>query len=341
MSFRGPVAAVLVALLTLSACSAGEEPERPLGGSADGDVSEVPGVLLTGDSAALSPDGSHLAVPCDGRLCVWSTADGSLTDQWQGGGVVAWSAAGLIATDRVVGGTVSVVVLDATTGEETDTADAYEVEDVQDGPDDGLRDLAFSADGETLAGVGADGVVRLWPVGDLSDVVEVDPEGDAPVALAFSPDGSRVAIASSDVPVAVHDARTGERLGALDGAPQGDVAWSGDGAWIAGASFADDDAAATTVWDADSLAVEATLPRAGHRVAFTPTSDTLVLSEKDELDLVVWSWSDDDVVTLAGATDVPRAVLAAGSGLYAVSPRDGVVEWGARGQVRIFDRPGD
>jgi WD40 repeat protein len=204
-----------------------------------------------------------------------------------------------------------------------------------------MRDLAFSPAGGTLAGVGADGVVRLWSVADPSDVVEVDPEGNTPVAVAFSPDGERLAIASSEAPLTVYDVGTGEAVGSLGGAPQGDVAWSADGAWIAGASFALDDEAATSVWDADTLEVEATLPRAGQRVAFTPGSDALVLSEKKELDLVVWSWSDDDVVTLAGATDDPRAVLAPadGSGLYAVSPRDGVLQWGARGHMRTFDPP--
>lgn len=343
---RCRAAAPLVALLMLAGCSSrdGADPSagEGSGGSGESELVALPDGLLTGDSAALSPDDSHLAVPCDGRLCVWSTQDGSLDDGWDGGGVVAWSAAGLVATDRIAGGTVSVVLLDAGTGEETGTAAAYESESVQDGPGDGLRDLAFSADGEILAGVGTDGVVRLWSAADLADVLEIDPEGAAPVAVAFSPDGSRVAIASSDAATAVHDARTGESLGSLEGAPQGDVAWSADGSWIAGASFAADEKALTTVWDAATLAVEATLARPGYRVAFTPSSDTLVLSEKKAVDLVVWSWSDDDVVTLAGATDGPRAVLAAadGSGLFAVSPRDGVLEWGAKGLVRTFDHPG-
>lgn len=338
-----PVVLTLATLLALAACSAGSDPEAPssTSGTGEGETVEVPGVLVTGDSAALSPDSSRIAVPCDGQLCVWSTADGSLEDQWNGGGVVAWSAAGLLATDRIADGTVSVAILDAATGETVSTAEAHDSDVVQDAPGEGLLDLSFSADGETLAGVGADGVVRLWSVADPSDVLEVDAEGDSPVAVAFEPDGARLVVASADAPLAVHDARTGEALGSLGDAPQGDVAWSADGAWIAGASFAYDDEAVTTVWDATSLETEATLPRAGHHVAFTPGSDALVLSEKKQLDIVVWSWLDDDLVTLAGATDDPRSVLVAadGSGLYAVSPRDGVLEWGAAGVVRTFDKP--
>lgn len=345
----GGAAVALVALLALVGCSSSDESadsaDPGTGGSGEGDVVEVPGVLLTGDSAALSPDGSTIAVPCNGDVCLWSTSDGSFEDRWDGGGVVAWSDAGPLATDRIDGSTVNMRVLDPTTGEVVAGADAYDTEVVQDGPGDGLLDLAFSADGETLAGVGADGVVRLWPVDEPLDVLQVDPGGHAPVAVAFSPDGARLAIASSDAPVAVHDARTGEELGALDGDPQGDVAWSDDGALLASASFALDDAAATTIWDAESLEVEATLPRAAYRLAFTPTSDELVLSEKEQTDVVMWTWTGDDDFerTLSGATDVPRAVLVApdGSRVYAVSPRDGVLAWDLSddGPPTVFDQP--
>ena len=331
--------AAAVAVLALAGCSA----EGPDGGTADpgeGDLVEVPGVLVDGDSAALSPDGSRIAVPCDGELCVWATADGSLEDRWDGGGVVAWSTTGLLATDRTDGGSVEVVLLDAGSGEEVGAATAHDADDVQDDPGGGLLDLAFAPDGETLAGVGADGVVRLWSVADPTDVVEVDPGGGRPVAVAFSPDGSSVAVASSDAPVAIHDTRSGDELGSLPGPPQGDVAWSPDGSSLATASFDLDAEAATTRWDARSFEVEATLPRAGHHLAFDPASDALVLSEKGETGVLLWS--ADDVRTLAGATDDPRAVMVSpdGARIYAVSPRDGVLAWDAAGgAVTTFDPP--
>ena len=63
---------------------------------------------------------------------------------------------------------------------------------------------------------------------------------------------------------------------------------------------------------------------------------------KDEPDVRVWDWRTDDVRSLAGATDTPRAVLVApdGSRVYAVSPRDGVLAWpAAGGEATTFEKP--
>lgn len=335
-------AATAAAVLALAACTSGDEPEPGGGGdTGEGDLVEVPGVVVDAGSAALIPEALRIVVPCDGELCVWAS-DGTLVDRFDGGATVAYSSGPGIATDRIEGGTVGVVLLDPLTGAESESADAYEADDVQDSPGEGMRDVEFSPDGSWLAGVGADGVVRRWAAASLSDELEITAGGDA-VAVAFSPDGSQIAVASSDAPVTIHDTSSGEELGVLDGAPQGRVAWSPDGAWIASASFVLDDEAETTVWDAASYDVEATLPRAGDHLAFMGT-DALVLSVKDELDVVRWGWADDDVRTFTGATDSPRAVLVgqAGARIYAVSPRDGVLAWDvAGGEPTRFETPED
>ena len=329
-------AVALVSLLALAGCSADDPadpagaPDSATGGSGEGDVIEVPGVALSGDSAAISPTGSRIAVPCDGRLCVWTTADGALSDVWEGGSVVAWSnRADVLATDRVDGPSVSLVLVDAESGEERDAVEAYTAEEDLDAPGAGFADVAFAPDAESVAAAGADGVVRIWSVAGLADEVEIATT-DA-TALAFSADAARIAVASSSAPVRVYDTTSGEQVGELDAPPQGDVAWSQDGAHLATASFALDADAATTVWDADSLEAEATLPRAAYRLAFTAVSDALVLSEKEQTGVAVWTWADEDdfVRVLTGALDVPRAVLAAPDGVQvlAVSPRDGVLAW--------------
>lgn len=335
---------VLAVVLALAACTAGGDPADPAtGGPDEGEVVEVPGVALVGDSAAISPVGSRLVVPCDGQLCVWMSDDGAFVGRWEGGSVVAWSnRADVVATDRVDGETVRLVLVDAESGEERDSVEAYSADVVEDGTGAGFADVAFAPDAESVAAVGGDGVVRLWSASDLGEDLELATT-DA-VALAFSPDASRVAVASSSGPVGIYETGTGAQVGELDGPPQGAVAWSRDGAAIATASFALDDAAATTIWDADTLEVEATLPRAAYRLTFMPASDALVMSEKEQTDVVVWDWADDDVRTLGGATDVPRAVLVAPNGtrIYAVSPRDGVLSWDAAGgEATTFEKPGE
>jgi WD40 repeat protein len=326
---RATIAGATLIAVTLAGCSSESTPEDD-GGSGTGDLDQVPGAFVNPDSAALSPDGSRIAVPCDGRLCVWDTADGALADTWDGGSLVAWSPDGeAIATDGVDGESVNLVLLDAATGDEESSVEAYTAPVVQDAPGDGFLDLVFSPDGDSLAGVGGDGVVRLWSMADPDHASDVDVEGDKPVAVAFSPDGSRLAVASSDASVSVHDVATGEQLGSLDAGPQGAVAWSADGASIATASFALDDDAATTIWDAQAMTAVADLPRAGDELAFAPSSDALALSEKNQGDVLVWAWGDDDLTVFSGATDDPRSVLWApdGSVLYAASAKDGVLAW--------------
>jgi WD40 repeat protein len=203
-----------------------------------------------------------------------------------------------------------------------------------------MRDLEFSPDGQTLAGAGADGVVQLWSVDDPSDVTELDPDGESPVALAFSGDGSSLAVASSDAPVTVFDAGSGAVLGQLDAPPQGHVAWGPDDATLATSSFALDEAA-LTVWDGETYKEKASSSVAADHLAWLG-SDGVVASVKDEPDVRVWDWRTDDVRSFAGATDTPRAVLVApdGSRVYAVSPRDGVLSWPARGgEATAFEKP--
>ncbi|MBC2932059.1 WD40 repeat domain-containing protein [Nocardioides sp. zg-1228] len=347
-----PVAAVLtVAALALAGCSSGDGPEADRSGGGDGgdagsgDVAQVPGVAFTGDSAALSPDGARLAVPCDGELCVWSTGEGTLDGRWDGGGVVAWSTAGLVATDRIDGGTVSVVLLDDTTGEEVGSVEAYDAAVVQDAAGGSLRDLEFSPDGDTLAGAGADGVVRLWSVADPAEVAAVEPGIDAggdAVAVAWSPRSPTLAVAASDAPASLHDTVTGEQVGELDAPPQGHVAWAPDGTTLATSSFALDDGAAVTVWDSATRQEEAALPAAGDHLAWLG-ADTVVASVKDDPEVQLWDWRDDAVRALVGADDTPRAVLVSpdGSRIYAISPRDGILAWRVSGDpATTFEKPG-
>jgi WD40 repeat protein len=339
-----PAAALLVAALALAGCSSdddgGGDAMTEGGDSGSGDVVEVPGVVTGADSLVLLDGALRVVAPCDGSLCVWSSSDGGLVDRWEGGGIVAAASPG-VYTDRIEDGAVELVLLDEMSGREVGSVEAYEVDDVQDGPSQGLRDIELSPDGTWVAAVGADGVVRRWTAGGLDDELTIDTGTDA-VAVAWSADASRVAVAASDGPVTIRDAATGEETAVLDAPPQGDVVWSQDGDHIATASFALDEEAATTVWDATTLEDVASLTRPGNRLAFMG-ADTLVLSEKDALDVQAWSWTTDGTTSFSGATDPPRAVLVAlgGSRIYAASPRDGVLEWtgGGGDAPTVFEKP--
>ena len=94
-------------------------------------------------------------------------------------------------------------------------------------------DVAFSPDGKTLAST--DGTVRLWNLStgqEIRNLVGRDAELDA---VAWSPDGHRLATAGSDGVVVVWNADTGDPIGASAAHPTrlGAVAWSPDGTRVA------------------------------------------------------------------------------------------------------------
>ncbi|MGF9763491.1 WD40 repeat domain-containing protein [Microvirga sp. 0TCS3.31] len=334
-------AGLAVVALALAGCSGDDGGRGSVttdgGDTGADDVVQVPGVVTGADSLVFLDAALRVVAPCDGSLCVW-TSNGALADRWDGGGIVADASPG-VYTDRIEDGAVELVLLDEVSGREMRAVEAYEVDDVQDGPGQGLRDIELSPDGTWVAAVGADGVVRRWTARGLDDGLTIDTGTDA-VAVAWSADGSRVAVAASDGPVTIRDAATGEETARLDAPPQGDVVWSDDGAHLATASFALDEEAATTVWDATTLQDVASLARPGDRLAFMG-EDALVLSEKGALDVQAWSWTTDATTAFSGATDPPRAVMVSRLRVYAASPRDGVLGWGVGGgdAPTVFEKP--
>ena len=198
-----------------------------------------------------------------------------------------------------------------------------------------------SPDGTVLASWGGDardGQLKLWDPATGKEVGECPGCKDSPSALAFSPDGKRLAAAGFG-PVRVWDVAARKLIAALEGL--GDQVWtlafSADGGRLAAAA-----ARETRVWDVESGKAVTSFRRvifAGSMssLAFSPDLDTLAAPNYQEIEL----W---DV-----ATGKPRALLSEhrgqvcsaayspdGKTLIAASDLEGK-GWRSRGEVRLWD----
>ncbi|MGH3347573.1 MAG: WD40 repeat domain-containing protein [Nocardioides sp.] len=341
------LAGALAAAVLLAACTGGGEGPGEDGGAPPAvDVERVKGVVVQPDAAALSPAGDRLAVPCDGQLCVWDTVEGTLVGAWDGGAEVAWSPAGdFVATSSTTGGQASIVVLDASTGDLVRTTEAHPATIEQDATGGGITSLAFSEDGATIASAGDDGAVRQWSTTGGEPLAEADLGCSAPQALAYAPDGERLAVACADGPTEIVDSGSGERLTTVGDEAHGAIAWSVEGD-LATASHAASGEATVRLWDGSDFAQTAAFPQpvAADELAFAPDGTQVAVTVKDERGVVVWSLENDGLRTLAGGSDPPRAVLWSPDAVtvYAVSGRDGVLAWNVEtGELRRFEKPAE
>jgi WD40 repeat protein len=248
-----------------------------------------------------SPDGSRVAAFTGEGLAVWDRAGGKRLCDTRGQEfrvrhALAFHPDGktLVCVDKKG----SFCFFNAETGA---------LNKVQPGKRGWVNSLAFSSDGRLLASLGFDPDdrrhdgydLRVWATEPVPEV-RVLGGGSGPVrALAFSPDGTRLATAHGDRSVAVWDVDSGEKRGTLVGHaedPHG-LAWSPDGKSLASVAGATPTEGAgpgeVKVWDVGTGKERLALK--GHTFP--------VLG-------VAWCWDNDRLLTCGGMVgSSPRPAL--------------------------------
>ena len=218
-----------------------------------------------------------------------------------------------------------------------DKADQVERLHTLDGHSDAITALAFSADGAYVASSSVDKTIKLWDVRSGQEVhvfqksvgqatrngIAFSPDGRllacaetiwdvaskqvvhtlergryAPVA--FSPDGSTLAVAPIEKPIELWDVASGRLVRTLDA--QGDnitrgIAFSPDSTRVAAAGNSDTGGVAR-LWDVASGHVVGTLEHGNvglHDVAFSPDSSMLASSSPDAT-IRLWDLASGQVV---------------------------------------------
>src|SRR5262249_34867897 len=150
-------------------------------------------------------------------------------------------------------------------------------------------------DGRLLAAAGADGVARVWSLEGGAPVDQISEQGVLN-ATAFSPDGTRLAVAGRGRAAWIAPLRGRAQITLPHPAAVLDVAFSPDGALLATAC-ADGNA---RLWRADTGALVRTLR--GHTddvtsVAFSPDGRLLVTASRDH-DARIWDVAPGRLVRL-------------------------------------------
>jgi eukaryotic-like serine/threonine-protein kinase len=143
--------------------------------------------------------------------------------------------------------------------------------------------VAFSPDGERLAGACTDATIRVWDARSGREKSKLEGHTSEVTGIAYSSDGSLLATAARDGTARLWDARDGKpiRTFALSPTTAASVALSPDGRWLAGAGAA---AGEVFLWDVKTGTQKHTLHDLAlgvYSVAFGPDGHSLAAGGLD------------------------------------------------------------
>lgn len=175
----------------------------------------------------------------DGSMRLWNTTTGELlhvlNEPWGEIESVAFNLDGTLLASATKS---RVRLWDPVTGDVVHTFEGYTAGDSYFGGE--LLAVAYSPDGTTLAGGGADSTISLWDAttGQLQNVLYEHVAGIS--SLAYSPDGTLLASGSFDHTIRLWDTKTGETLRILLKDAESmvtDVAFDPSGTLLAAATY--------------------------------------------------------------------------------------------------------
>ncbi|MCP3957955.1 MAG: hypothetical protein GY719_08895 [bacterium] len=273
---------------------------------------------LEGRTLAFSPDGARLASGFeDGTIRVWDVETGEVvaTAPWDTLSNMALSPGGTRLALGSRGGAIE--LWDVETGPSASILDESHGGPSRRGP------IAFSPDGTHLAYPGYNpGDVRVWNTASGKSIAALRTgEKQEPLSMAFSSDGARLAVVSSDQPISWWNIETGEAVANLEGRSSGaeGLALSPDGTRLA-------ELDGDIIRLSDVEIGEAVAVLEGHRrrvldLALSPDGRHLAYRSSDG-SIRLWNVEMGESVATLGGRD--RAVLG-----FAFSPDGNLLAYGS------------